>query len=526
MPSRLNLSPEHENIRKRLLAFVRDHPELLAEGKFWLSRNYNGAAVRLARSKAKWEMHARGRLNCLVGRTRASYRKHINMDLPARSAGDPAICSQPKRERNKEGRLIPTFEPLRDRFFLACNYVLNDSTSLPELPALQRLHIASRRVMIAWLIFDPDRSQVAELETEFSALTTFANENGIAPIFPTGEERAAFERGEAMFVRQDGARCAGELQLLEWAKEAIEILEDEAKLQQDALRIKIAYDLPQPRQEDIPRGTARQSLIVNIDNHIRENPDRYRDAGKWLDREYSKAKFRDYHRADIIIADRYIPTESRRADDLEHDAEVRSCGFARLSHAIACLAPELNRATRMPEDVALRVLLVAWIACEPTCADGPRLAELQTWRADSGGADGTTYGSILHTHDLGEPAWTDAILALASMAWASLGDGRNSGEHGGPPPPRSRDDVPGKTQKALTEWLRISAATFRRRIKPLGIKRDDAECGAYADDQLRRMAKLCNPDGASVWKPAEIDKWDEALKAWGLPSRDKAVSRK
>lgn len=121
-------------------------------------------------------------------------------------------------------------------------------------------------------------------------------------------------------------------------------------------------------------------LIGNVRNLVRSESDRFREAGEWLDHNYSFARCavrdRKFYRANNAL-DRFDVERSQSKNLRLRDVVSDLLEVAR---ANAILLPTV--------DTAYRVLLIFWLLTDPEVNDyEPKLTEFQDWSVGSASHD-------------------------------------------------------------------------------------------------------------------------------------------
>ena len=209
-------------ILRHIVDIVRRNPDRFSAAGAALDVEFSTQAIR--NRKATYLRDYR-KLSNRKRRTRSYQRRHCRFEQISRSPGfqiSPieAVHPPPRRLRDKNGILSRPELPLRERFSLAFRMTFGDKTALHVLQVDRRCDIVDRRLLVAWLRWDPDRGTLKRI-TAFQDLQTVATDDGISPVMSVGDldEPPATK---VLLVRTDGRVKRNELAWVSMAQKALD----------------------------------------------------------------------------------------------------------------------------------------------------------------------------------------------------------------------------------------------------------------------------------------------------------------
>lgn len=228
----------------QLVATVRRDPARFRQAAADLDAYYSPEARR-QRSRAQYDALVRdGSITNAVRREALGPFVEPSVSLAARfqAARDDSFFST----LNKPGALCYHYEkePNDKRF----------QTALFLLGRSDQTVVATRRVLLGWLILDAGRGEVIPRVSEFQDLETVFTEDGLTPISMPRDPALRVKRDKQIFLAEDGSWPSYDADWIRLAQESLEFLEAQPDwAEQDesqALERKRSTDkLPKPAME-------------------------------------------------------------------------------------------------------------------------------------------------------------------------------------------------------------------------------------------------------------------------------------
>ncbi len=173
----------------RVKEYVNQHRGRFVESAAELDRDYSSRSIRHRQAVELSKERNDPKFLC---RTRVADR---------RRGLDVAHRIPPRRQRDGDGVWQPPLLPLVKCFELAWSDSFDEPASLDVMPWAQREAVALRRVLLAWLRYNPDRGKRPWL-TAFQQMVTVATEDGRPPSYREDDEPVPSP--DTLWIRRDG----------------------------------------------------------------------------------------------------------------------------------------------------------------------------------------------------------------------------------------------------------------------------------------------------------------------------------